>query len=138
MHSNTLKQTATYVCAYLTNTCAKIHCYGCNTLQHTATHRSICARISDEHLSEHPWGCNTQQHTVTHFDCNTQQHTATNCTIRVPVSDKYLRADPLLRLQRTATHHNTLQHTRAHIRYIPEPGPTDAACQGWALVGYAP
>jgi len=50
---------------------------GCNTLQHTATHRNALQRTATHcNTLRHPtMHCNTLQHTATH--CITLQHTAT-------------------------------------------------------------
>jgi len=58
--------------------------------------------------------CNTLQHTATH--CATlKKHIATHCTT---LKKHTWLSGPLVVLQHTATHYNTLQHTATHYNAL--------------------
>ena len=87
----------------------------CNTLQHTATHRTTSQplNLSLTELKHTAPRCTALQHTATHYTapqhnathCTTLYHTATHCTTLQHI------APHCITLHHTATRSNTLQHT---------------------------
>ena len=79
----------------------------CNTLQHTALHRTVAQCITLQLTAMH---CATLHHTE--MPCNTMQHPATSCST-------------LDTLQHAATHCNTLQHTATRCNILTSSHTTD-------------